>query len=391
MKVVFTGDFSASGIFHEKILSGDPLFDPRILAFFKNTDFVHINLENPITDADFRKKNGECLKAPPVTGEFLKNCGITICNLANNHIMDCGIQGLKDTIFSLSKNRILYYGIGNEANYTLLKKEDLTVVLLSSCHKEGPLWKGTTIAPLNMSISVIKTLVGQIKKAENPDYIIYNYHGGTEFNVIPEPRRRAFFHTLIQECEIDVVIGHHAHVAQGIEWIENQIIVYGLGNLCFDLDYQKAVPFTNISYFIELTLERDHQKSFKKYFYVIDYEKQMIRLITDPSFTNAFFQQREVFTSDVTYRDAWEKECFRIYFNNQNRGSSPSGTLLSPSDYFSNTPLNIGKMVSGFLKHYKFSHLPWGIWTCFNEVKSPCRRPYILGAVKYLLKQGFKT
>lgn len=391
MKLLFTGDFSASGIFHGKIISGDPLFDSRILAIFKNTDYVHINLENPITDSDFRKKNGECLKAPPITGEFLKNCGISICDLANNHIMDCGIQGLKDTIFSLSKNKILYYGIGNEANYTLLKKEDLTVVLLSSCHKEGPLWNGTTIAPLNMSINVIKTLVEHIKKAENPDYIIYNYHGGTEFNVIPEPRRRVFFHKLIQECEIDVVIGHHAHVAQGIEWIENKFILYGLGNLCFDLEYHKEVPFTNISYFVELTLERDHQKFYKKYFYVIDYEKQMIRLINDPSFTNAFFQQLQVFKSDVTYRDAWEKECFRIYFNNQIIGSSPSITPLSHSENFRNTHLPFGKMVSGFIKQYRFSHLPMGIWTCFNELKSPCRRPYILGALKYLLKQGFKV
>lgn len=390
MKILFSGDFSASGVFRKKILSGESLFDSQILTIFKNSDFVHINLENPITDANVRVKKGVSLRAPPNTGEYLKKCGITVCDLANNHIMDCDIQGLTDTFFYLSRSEIFYYGIGNVAECTLLNKEDLKVILLSSCHKEGPVWNGTSIAPLNMDINSIKLLIAQIKKSHNPDYIIYNYHGGTEFNIIPEPRRRIFFHKLVQECDIDIVIGHHAHVPQGFEWIENKLIIFGLGNLCFDLEYVNENSYSDISYFVELTLERDHRINFKQSLYKIDREKQMVRLISNPSIITPFFHRLQVFDSDTKYRDAWENECFRIYFKNGMLDSSTSVISLSGSNNVIDSHLPIGKIMARMVKKYGFSLLPRMIRAGYFELKAPCRRPFMLGTLKYVFKQGIK-
>ena len=159
MKIIFTGDFSASGVFNNKIKNNDSIFDTQITKLFLNSNYVHINLENPISEHNFREKNGIKLSAPVETSSFLKKNNINIANLANNHIMDCGERGLNDTIAHLSKNNILYYGIGGIKEYVILQNNDLKVALIASCHKEGPLWNGTTPAPLNYTIDSIKKLI----------------------------------------------------------------------------------------------------------------------------------------------------------------------------------------------------------------------------------------
>ena len=99
--------------------------------------------------------------------------------------------------------------------------------MISSCSKDGPIWDGTNIAPFGFSLKEIKLIIDSLKTNEDIDFIIYNYHGGTEFNLVPEPKRREFFKNLL-DLGIDLVVGHHAHVPQGIEYINKQIIIYGL-------------------------------------------------------------------------------------------------------------------------------------------------------------------
>ena len=223
MKLIFTGDFSVSGVFSQKVSSGDEILDRDIQEIFQSADYVNINLENPVTNAPFREKKGIALKAPPNTVRYLKDRYISICTLANNHIMDCGDIGLKDTIDLLNQNGIEFYGIGGYHPYILLNKDDVKVALIASCHKEGPLWDGYNPAPFSLKIRDLKQLIKEIKDNDEPDYIIFSYHGGTEFNLIPEPGRRKFFHKLA-DLGINIIIGHHAHVPQGIEVRERSII-----------------------------------------------------------------------------------------------------------------------------------------------------------------------
>ena len=390
MKIIFTGDFSACGVFYNKIKNDDSIFDVQIMKLFQNADYVHINLENPISKCTFRQKNGIKLSAPVETSSFLKKNNINIANLANNHIMDCGENGLNDTIAHLSENKISYYGIGGNKEYLLLREDDFTVALLSSCHKEGPLWDGTAPAPFNLTIDSIKKLIKQIKEIENPSFFIYNYHGGSEFNLIPEPRRRAFFHKIMNECDIDIIIGHHAHVPQGIEWFNEKPIIYGLGNFCFDLDYHKRVPYTNISYLLEIGLERGRKIFLKQFFYTIDYEKKMIIMNNDTTFINSLNNRIQAFESKKQYIDAWEKECFNQYFKNF---EYPFNTTLDPipkSHEFNNTLYIFNKKIQYLIKQNKMSLFKKGVLFLCKEIQQPNKRPIFFGAILFIIKRGFK-
>lgn len=312
MKIIFTGDVSFSGIFLNSLKTKKPILDQKIVDIFANSDSVHINLENPITDQDFREKKGSSLRAPINAIDCLIAYNITICSLANNHIMDCGQSGLIDTISLLNNNDIKYYGIGPFRKYIIIKEDAISIALISSCSNDGPVWDGTNVAPFCFNLIEIKKIINDIKSNEHIDIIIYNYHGGTEFNLVPEPKRRKFLKILL-DTGIDIIVSHHAHVPQGIEYINKKIIIYGLGNFIFDTPYQRNNFFTSESYFVQLIIKKNYI-NVQKYFYKMDLENGKVMLNTGYSELENYFNiTKYIFEDDKIYRDAWVKECFRLY------------------------------------------------------------------------------
>lgn len=69
-------------------------------------------------------------------------------------------------------------------------------------------------------------------KKHNPQLIILNVHWGIERNATPEPEQVEFAHMAIDNG-VDLILGHHPHVLQGIEKYRDRYIVYSLGNFCF--------------------------------------------------------------------------------------------------------------------------------------------------------------
>lgn len=377
LEVIFTGDFSASGVFYDKIESGDEIFDNKINNIFKKADYVHVNLENPIlydkTEGEIYKTKKLALMAPKEIGMYLKEHNISICNLANNHMMDYGTFGLRNTINCLKKNDILYYGIGGISKYLIINKNNVKIALISSTYNEGELYNGKNVAPFYFSKKKIQSLIHEIKIYENPDLIIYNYHGGTEYNFIPEPKRRELFRSLI-DLGIDIIIGHHAHVPQGIELINNKYIVYSLGNFCFDFPSHRNYPSTDVSYFISIKIKKkycasnDTQISYETHFSKIDRLKGSINLINK---NETLLNKIQVFDSEKQYIKAWEQDAFRIFFNTK------FNTFKSMIQY--------KLKEEGTIIILKLIHQ-----TYLDLIFRPNRRPYLIGSIKHIIKSHTK-
>jgi len=231
MKLIFTGDLSASGFVFEKMENDDSRLLDNLAVHFSKADYVHVNLENPITSCPFRDdKKGARLRASTKLASYLKRVGIKICCIANNHIMDCGELGLVETDKLLSKQGVISYGTNLTKTYIILQNGKTKVVLVALSQCEGPVASVKKRGPYAFKRSFLKSILKEIKRSERPDVIILNYHGGTEYNIIPEPQRRRLFHSII-DLGVDVIIGHHAHVPQGYEKYSNGHIFYGLGNI----------------------------------------------------------------------------------------------------------------------------------------------------------------
>lgn len=382
MKIIFTGDFSASGVFFDQVLAGEEIFDDAIRALLHNADVCHINLENPITDAPPRLKEsgGANLKAPLNTAGYLKERHVGICTLANNHMMDSGLQGVEETVRHLEENGIRYYGLGGYPEYLLVEHGGQKVALIASCHREGPLWGGGTTAPYCFDIKKIRSLIAEIRKTEDPDAIIYNYHGGTEYNIVPEPKRRAFFHE-IARAGADLVIGHHAHAPQGIETVDGKTIVYGLGNFCFDVPTHQNVAYTRDSYFLGVDVEGDGAIAFSRYYHHIDLGKKMIVLKNDYERQECFRRRLQVFDSEERYRQEWYKDAFRVYctnrFPNVSRSPGPAvGKSVEKGAVFQK------------MKEKGMSSVPSAaIKTVVADLRHESLRPFFFGAIRHLIRE----
>ncbi|WP_342677119.1 CapA family protein [Methanofollis sp. UBA420] len=387
MRIVCTGDFSASGVFFDQVQAGEEIFDSQIRALFRDADVCHINLENPITDAPPRQKEsgGANLMAPLNTAGYLKERHVGICTLANNHIMDSGRAGVEETVRHLEESGIRHYGLGGYPEYLMVGHGGTKVALIASCHREGPMWDGRTPAPYYFDLKKIRALIREVRETEDPDAVIYNYHGGTEYNIVPEPKRRAFFHE-IARAGADLVIGHHAHAPQGIETVDGRTIVYGLGNFCFDVPTHHNVSYTCDSYCLGVEIEDGGEIALTRYYYHIDLEKRLIVMANDEERQECFRRHLQVFDSEEQYRQAWYKDAFRVYCTNRFPNVSRSSAAAGQTGGNGNS-IEKGAVFRKMRERGMGSVPAAAIRTVVSDLRHESLRPFFFGAIRHLIRE----
>lgn len=128
MKTLFFGDTSPSKTSKESFRRKevDKLFTD-VKEFMSKSEFTFVNLECALTECtDAIKKFGPALSAPKETAEILKDLGVDLCGLSNNHTFDLGVKGIKDTFAALDEAGLDYTGWGenyddSRKNYMLDK------------------------------------------------------------------------------------------------------------------------------------------------------------------------------------------------------------------------------------------------------------------------------
>src|SRR5208283_271920 len=156
----------------------------------------------------------------PESLRAVKRAGFDLLSLANNHIMDYGEKGLKDTIRQCQINKLVYAGAGTDRTSALrlgvLKRHGVRYGLLAySLTFPEEFWarsgKPGTAHP-------DWAQMGQDIRAARPnvDILIVSFHWGEELKADPKKYQIDFAHYAINSGA-DVVLGHHPHVPQPIE------------------------------------------------------------------------------------------------------------------------------------------------------------------------------
>ncbi|MBX7148620.1 CapA family protein [bacterium] len=212
---------------------------------FLKANFALVNAELAFTNhTKTYEKKAFYFKAPPSHVRFLKALGIDAVNLANNHVLDYGLAGLKDTLQTYKKAGITIAGAGlkhNEA-YTvpLIKVQNHTIALISLTDNVVS-WQaqdnkpGIAYAPINSS--GLAQTIERIKKAKasGADYIIISLHWGGNWVKAPSAEFQHFAHGLV-DAGADLIHGHSPHVFQGMELYKGKPIFYSLGDLIDDYE-----------------------------------------------------------------------------------------------------------------------------------------------------------
>ncbi|NLE27468.1 MAG: CapA family protein [Clostridiaceae bacterium] len=374
--IAFSGDVSFSGIF--STLHDSSFVSEEIKRFLSEADHSVFNIEGPLTSSASRDKKGVSLSSGPEKNTVLKELGCDIFNLANNHIMDCGIAGLEDTLAVARTNDQQAFGAGtnlqNASAPLFLHKEGIAVALIAVAHPEGPLASSTSPGIFcDNQRELIKKAILECKKRS--DAVILNYHGGEEFTFVPMPRRRMQFIEYI-DWGADVVIGHHPHVVQGYEMHNGKHIFYSLGNFIFNLDSHRACLGTDESVLLKLIIDKN-TVAFDACFTKSNLNSGQIMADT----SNAKFFEY----SAIEYGSLWEMECLRTlkhhYISIKQRAliANPSSHLrfFNAIPCFFHPPL---KMIKFLLSLRSFRHVnQWpklkGCITHFIRKASPRLSP----------------
>ncbi len=225
MPVLFLGDFFVS----QPIKCEIPL------------DTFILNLEAPITGKGQPAKNkiNLCFNSDFDFIKFIGRNPLAV-NLANNHILDFGTEGLLETIRFLEEKKIHFFGAGKEKdNYNnpyLFKYKNNTIAMLGYVSSEtNPISGDPKIA--DCALFSGERVKNDIQSCRGrADIIVVNLHWGDEEIPFPRPDAVSVAHKIV-DWGGHLVVGHHAHVIQSVEHYKNGHIYYGLGNFAFsDLD-----------------------------------------------------------------------------------------------------------------------------------------------------------
>lgn len=236
-RINFIGDIQLSSTI------GTAIEDKRINPFhkvvheLKNADITIGNLEFPASKERIEEFTSSYshLAVRPENLEALRDTGITHLSLANNHILDWGIEGIKVTQSILCDLEIKHFGAGfdeKEANREFLGNVcGINLALLSFCKSGYFSAKGKRAGAAELNI---KNIVKKISGLRNyVDLVIVLLHWGTEFSFYPDPKQISQAHKII-DAGADAIVGHHPHVLQGWETHKGKPIFYSIGSFLYD-------------------------------------------------------------------------------------------------------------------------------------------------------------
>lgn len=217
-----------------------------VSPLLKEEELVIGNLESPLSS------RGTMLQGKDVTFRGnpqgivgLKNSGIDVITLANNHALDCGAEALQDTISLLDQYKIYHAGAGlnideakRPARFNIGNKK-ISFLGYSYIMPSGfqPTETKPGIAPARPDINSLLTQIKTEKKQS--DFVFIYFHWGAEYQDYALDYQRDLARKCI-DAGADLVLGSHPHVIQGIEVYKKKLIAYSLGDFVFDHYSQKT-------------------------------------------------------------------------------------------------------------------------------------------------------
>ena len=241
LSIVFTGDIlldrgvrqviNRHGVSH--------LFSDGIDSVFRSAQVVVGNLECPATKIEAPVFKQYIFRGEPEWLDTLRQHGITHLNLANNHTIDQGREGLMDTKRNIVAAGIIPIGAGanmQEASAPVLLAEDPRKVWLVPSLRLA--LENYAYLPDKPCVSQEPTdsllnRVFRLRQADSTAVIIVSLHWGGEHTLQPVPLQRHTAHQLIL-AGADALVCHHTHTLQTIEEFRGKNIYYSIGNFIFD-------------------------------------------------------------------------------------------------------------------------------------------------------------
>ncbi|MCR4675310.1 MAG: CapA family protein, partial [Lachnospiraceae bacterium] len=242
-------------------------FSKELLDEMQSVDILVINNEfTYITRGEPLKGKAYTFRANPERVNSLLAIGTDLVTLANNHVWDYGLDGLIDTLDTLSFCNLDYVGAGNNLReacrpqYYIANGRKIAIVDATQIERSYTYTKQAT----DDTPGVLKTLDSALycqvieEAKENADLVIACVHWGTEGNMFYGHDQEKLAEDFVK-AGADVIIGGHTHCLQAVEYIEDVPVYYSLGNYWFATtanmpeDYYTGLARLEITSELEIT------------------------------------------------------------------------------------------------------------------------------------------
>ncbi|WP_238150863.1 CapA family protein [Kribbella sindirgiensis] len=202
----------------------------------QKADLAIAHLETPLARAGGPYHGYPLFQGPPQIATALKQTGYDLCTTASNHSFDGGAAGVDRTLDTLDRVGLKHAGTARSRaeaeQITIVDVGGVKVASLSFTfgfnglpYPNGETWRAGTI-----SAKTIK-LKAQEARDRGAELVLVSCHWGTEYSNKLNDQQREIGPQLLADSNIDLVIGHHAHVVQPMQEIDGKWIAYGHGNL----------------------------------------------------------------------------------------------------------------------------------------------------------------
>lgn len=234
------------------ILIHDRVYEKAVEGGGYNFNPMLQDVQNLLLDADITIANQETViggttiglssypafNSPTEVGDALKNAGVDIVSMANNHTLDRGEKAIQNAIQHWKKIDMLYTG-----SYTSKKDREqirtiehngITLAFLSYTYGTNGI-RPPANKPYLVNYIDKKVMSRDIQNAKKQaDGVVVSVHFGTEYERLPN-HTQIELSSFLAEAGADLILGHHPHVLQPLEWIETKddrkvLVAYSLGN-----------------------------------------------------------------------------------------------------------------------------------------------------------------
>ncbi len=259
IRLAAVGDVNIDRTQREIILStGDYVYPfAHVKHIFEAADYTVANLESSLGDVGEPVAKRYTFRSPPEAAQSLALGGVDLVSLANNHAGDYGWETLLQGIDLLHAAGVATVGGGaNDAAAHAPHIADiggLKVAFLGYVHVpveaithfDTQTWTATADTPglawadperIRADVSAVRQQV---------DLVVVILHSGYEYIEEPGEEQVAAAHAAV-DAGADLVVGHHAHILQGIHRYGDGVIAYGLGNFVFNIEGPPETAILNV-------------------------------------------------------------------------------------------------------------------------------------------------
>ncbi len=206
-------------------------------AVLSKADLTMVNLETAIAVGGRPESKSFTFQAPPSALTALKDAGIDIATMANNHGADYGAAGLAQTLAAIHASGFPVVGIGANATaafapyYRTVNGVRIAIVAASQVQDETLAHFSATDTSPGIANAYSDRLVAAVRAAKAHAQVVIAYlHWGTEYQTCPNSDQRSLADALAA-AGATAIVGTHAHVLQGAGWRpDGKYVAYGLGN-----------------------------------------------------------------------------------------------------------------------------------------------------------------